>query len=292
MGRYLVIPNGVKTETIRCGFDAVKYIQKRGHSAFVLEEHAACMEGSGAIALSVQEIGCCDCAVILGGDGTVLRHIRALASFDMPVLAVNFGRLGYLAVHDPAELMQYLDRIFSGDYPVEERIMLGGRLLRDGAVQAEFTALNEAVLYRGALSRPLGIRLTINGNYIETYVADGMIVSTPTGSTAYNLSAGGPVLSPDMSNFVVNPICSHTMSSCPIVVAGSDSMELYVEPTPAVADANDYGPLFTADSMQAIPVKAADRMEFFRAQKPARMIKMKNDSFYRVLRQRLTAAGR
>lgn len=292
MGRYLVIPNGIKSETVACGLRAAQYIQEKGHEVCALLEHAAVMAPSGARVLSPEAIGGCDCAVILGGDGTVLRHVTKLAAANLPILAINFGRLGYLAVNDPSELYDCLDRVFTGRYPVETRIMLGGRLLRGPAMAAEFTAMNEAVLHRGALSRPLSVRLTINGNYIETYVADGMIVSTPTGSTAYNLSAGGPVLSPDMSNFVVNPICSHTMSSCPIVVSGEDVMELWLKPTPALNDANTYGPVLSADSDVQIPLCAGDRVLLFKSRCCARMIKLKSDSFYRVLRQRLAAAGR
>ena len=164
--------------------------------------------------------------IVAGGDGTLLSAARLAGPLGIPILGVNFGGLGFMTELQPEELYTALARVLRGAYTIEEREALRVRVRRGRKILGEYALLNDAVVTKTALARMLVIELRIDAELVATYTSDGLIIATPTGSTAYNLSAGGPILDPRMSAFVIAPICPHTMSYRPLVVPGSVRIEV------------------------------------------------------------------
>lgn len=189
-------------------------------AAFLAERGVECVTVGNTVCGSLraaETTAGVDMALVFGGDGTILNACKNLPARKIPVLGVNLGRLGYLASAEPEELTETLGRVLKGEYFLEERVTLTAGL--DGE---EYVGVNEAVLHRGGKPRILDIRVDINGQETDRLRADGIMAATPTGSTAYNLSAGGPVIVPTAKNLVITPICAHSLGARPIVVAEED----------------------------------------------------------------------
>ncbi len=169
-----------------------------------------------------------DLAVVVGGDGTLLNAARSLAEADVPVLGVNLGRLGFLADVSPDEMHERLDEILAGHYEEEHRSLLHARVLRGGQCVSESDALNDVVVHKWDIARMIELETSIDGRFLNTQRADGLIVSTPTGSTAYALSGGGPILHPALQAVVLVPICPHTLSNRPIVIDDRSEIDILV----------------------------------------------------------------
>ena len=162
-----------------------------------------------------------DLVIVVGGDGTLLSMARSAVPLGIPILGVNFGSLGFLTELQPDEVLEGLEKVLEGRCSIDERQALLVRHLRCGKVLHEYALLNDAVLAKSALARIVTMDIRVDGDHVATYTSDGLILATPTGSTAYNLSAGGPILDPRMSAIVISPICPHTMTHRPLVVPGS-----------------------------------------------------------------------
>src|SRR5262245_28382138 len=166
--------------------------------------------------LEPQGTSSADLAVVLGGDGTLLAAARLLGNRQIPIVAVNYGGLGFLTEVTLEEMYPALDRVLAGEFVTQLRMMIELHVSRKGMRLAEYRALNDVVINKGTLSRMIELEARVDGQYVSRFRADGLIVSTPTGSTAYNISAGGPIIFPTMSAMVVTPICSHTLTNRPI----------------------------------------------------------------------------
>ncbi len=221
-------------------------------------------------------LSACDAAVVLGGDGSMIHIAKIAAFFDVPVLGVNGGTVGFMAGLE----MNQLDRLVhltDGQYKIEPRMMLEVTITRPDEVQT-FTALNEVVVSHGRLSRLITLDVSSEGRAVMTYRADGVIVATPTGSTAYSLSAGGPVVDPELNCMLLTPICPHAMHTRPLLF--SDSASLTVR---AQSDA-----YLTVDSEQAVPLSSQDVVTVRRHPRDVRLISLKEDNaFYEILTQKL-----
>ncbi len=221
-----------------------------------------------------------DLIVVVGGDGTFLSVARAAVPLGIPILGVNFGSLGFLTELQPDELFPGLEKVLAGDYALEERWPLRVRHLRSGEVQQEYALLNDAVITKSALARIITIDLAIDGSPVATYTSDGLILSTPTGSTAYNLSAGGPILDPRMSAFVVSPICPHTMTYRPLVVPGGVQLELSLS-------CSGEAVYLTLDGQVGFPFDTDDVLRVDQYPIPARLVRVTQRTFFEVLSRKL-----
>lgn len=221
----------------------------------------------------------CDVTVALGGDGTIIHTAKRAAICGRPVLGINCGRLGFMAGLEGDELDQ-LNALIQQDYTVERRMLLDIRLESKGTV-TRYSALNEAVVSRGALSRMIELEVQNQGERVSLYQADGVIVATPTGSTAYSLSAGGPVIDPALRGLLLTPICPHSLHSRSYIF--HEDAELSILPH-AMSDSQVF---LTVDGEQAVPVGPEDRVILSRAQAEACLIKIKSQSFYDVLNRKL-----
>ena len=221
-----------------------------------------------------------DLVIALGGDGTILSTGRLVGPRGLRIFGVNLGGLGFLTEVATADALAALDRVLAGEFHLDERTTLAVRVRRAGAVIAESQVLNDAVINKSALARIVDLRTSVDGEYLCVYKADGLIVATPTGSTAYSLSAGGPVVSPSVGVIILSPICPHTLTQRPLVV--SDSSVVAVE-----LHATDQEVLLTLDGQEGIPLRDDDLIEIAKSPHVVSLVRTGGRGFLSVLREKL-----
>jgi NAD+ kinase len=228
--------------------------------------------------------GACDLIVVLGGDGTLIGMASriAQAGADVPILGVNFGSLGFLTEITLDELYESLQGVLDGEAEIEERMMLRSRTMRGGTVFEDRFALNDVVITRGALSRIIDLSVDIGRHAAMRVRADGLIIASPTGSTAYNLAAGGPILHPAVDALLLTPIAPHMLTNRPIVLPGSSEVRV----SPATDDGRDEV-YVTLDGQTGHRIQAADVICVARAERPLRLVRAANRTYFDVLRQKL-----
>jgi len=218
--------------------------------------------------------------IVLGGDGTLLSVARLVRDHEVPILGVNLGGLGFLTEITLEELYRVLERVIQGDFITDERVVLNAAVIRRGEKMAEFTVLNDAVVNKGALARIIDLETTINGEYLTTFKSDGLIISTPTGSTAYNLSAGGPIVYPSLHSIIITPICPHTLTNRPIMVP--DDVEIR-----AILKTKQQEVILTLDGQQGFYLEFEDVVEVRKADSRILLIKSPYRHYFELLREKL-----
>lgn len=270
------------TKDIGLNFTAkiVEWLEEKKCQVFLPEIAAEQLQRQD-LALSPLEIyKQADFVMVLGGDGTLLGVARQILWLGTPILGVNLGHLGFITEVETEDLFASLERILEGQYKIEERMLIEASVIKDGVEVENFYCLNDVGITRGTLSRIITLETYINGSYVDTYSGDGMLVSTPTGSTAYSLSAGGPIISPWVDVILITPICPHSLSSRSIVVSREEIIEINI--------VNNYQEVYlTADGQQGYKLKDGDKVVIKKAPFSAKLIKVSNRSFYDVLRTKL-----
>ena len=221
-----------------------------------------------------------DLLIVLGGDGTMLSAARMINHKEVPVLGVNFGRLGYLAEFRNDEIFPALELILAGDYRVDKRVMLDVEIVRGDEQIGQGRVLNDVVINKAALARIIEIEARFDDLYVNLFRADGLIVSTPTGSTAYSLSAGGPIVYPSMNAVVVTPICPFTMSNRPIVVPDEATIELSLK-------TDDEEVIVTLDGQTGFPLQTEDKVVIHKSKTTFDIVQPTNRNYFDVLRDKL-----
>jgi NAD+ kinase len=221
-----------------------------------------------------------DLLLVLGGDGTLLAAAREAAPHGVPILPINLGGLGFLTSFTLEELYPALEDALAGCSPVSERVMLLAERTHDSQILAQQRVLNEAVVHKGTLARMIELELYIDGGFVCRYRADGLIVATPTGSTAYSMSAAGPIVHPAVESILITPICPHTLSDRPIVVPDSSKVEL------RMAENSD-SVFLTLDGQTGVPLLASDRVRIFRTEERLKLIHPPNKTYFEILRSKL-----
>jgi NAD+ kinase len=221
-----------------------------------------------------------DLMLVLGGDGTMIATARMLGDVEVPVIGVNYGGLGYLAEFRIEELITALEAILAGDYKLEPRLMLAVELRRGEGLVTRNRVLNDVVINKSALARIIEIEAYLNDQFVNSFRSDGLIVSTPTGSTAYNLSAGGPVIYPSMKTVVITPICPFTLSNRPIVVPDDSLIEL------RLMTQNEEVAL-TLDGQVGFPLEVGDRIVISKSETTFNLVQPMNRNYFDVLRDKL-----
>lgn len=226
-----------------------------------------------------------DVAVVLGGDGTMLHAVSRLGEFEKPVAGINIGTLGFLTTCTDDEIQVFASAIAEKRFSTSVRTLLQATVHRSGKAAESYIALNEITLARGDTGRLVSLRAKVNGEHLNNYRADGLIVATPTGSTAYSLSAGGPLISPQAAVFVITPICPHSLSQRSLVI--SDEATITLSP-----EDRDVSPmLFTVDGRDSIRIEAGDFVEVCKARRSFHLLRLEEHSFYEALRQKLHWQG-
>jgi len=268
----VVKPNN--DEALRTSNELSEWLDARGISVkcspFVGDHE--CREGEFDLAA--------DLVVVLGGDGTMISTARLVGDAQILVLGVNYGSLGYLAEFRIEEMFPALEAILVGDYAVDRRVMLKAEHWRNGEMLAAGRVLNDVVINKAAIARIIGIDVKLDGQFVNGFRADGLIVSTPTGSTAYNLSAGGPIIYPSMNAVVLTPICPFTLTNRPIVVPDTAMIELELE------NENE-GVVLTLDGQTGYPMRARDRVRIRKSSTTFNIVQPANRNYFDVLRNKL-----
>jgi NAD+ kinase len=226
-----------------------------------------------------------DLLIVLGGDGTMIGTARLVAGRGTPVLGVNLGSLGYLTEFAVEEVLPTLEEVSLGNFEVDCRMMLDWRVRRDGEKVGEGTALNDVVVNKSALARIIEIDCSVGNHYVTTYRADGLIVATPTGSTAYNLSAGGPIICPGTEAISICPICPHTLTNRPLLLPDTAEIRLQI-------NTREQEVMLTSDGQTGMPLMAGDRVEVNKSGKTFNTIRPKNKDYFEILRNKLKWSGR
>lgn len=218
-----------------------------------------------------------DLVMTLGGDGTILGVARQVAEKGIPILGVNLGHLGFLTDLEIPDLFPALSKLIKDDYEIESRMMLAARVLRDGSPIKDFIALNDVVINNGPISRIIKLETYLGNEYLATYRADGLIVASPTGSTAYSLSAGGPIVNPQLEVMIVTPVCPHSLNARPFILSDDQEIRIILK-----TDTNDV--MLTIDGQVGFPLKKNDSIVVRKADVYTKLVKVKKRSFSEVLR--------
>ncbi len=258
------------------------YLLRENYQVILDQDTAGMLPGHGLQVASKRLMGeICDLVIVVGGDGSMLGAARELAKSKIPLLGVNRGRLGFLTDISPHDLEERLGEVLQGDYIEESRFLLDGSLERDGQPMGFGSALNDVVLHPGKSTRMIGFELYIDGHFVYSQRSDGLIVSTPTGSTAYSLSAGGPIMHPKLDAVVLVPMFPHTLSSRPIVVDGKSEIKL------VIGDTNETYPQISFDGQMDIACAPGDIIRITKKPFKVRLIHPKNHNFYATCREKL-----
>lgn len=263
----------------------VRWLKERGAGVVLERGIAEAARGVGAGAPLKAMVSRVDAVLVLGGDGTFLAAAREAARQDVPILGVNLGGLGFLTETAESDLYTALERLMAGDVEIEPRMMIEARVgSRRTKARWSEVGLNDVVVHQSDESRMVQLELRIGSTSIGTLAADGLIVATPTGSTAYSLSAGGPIVRPTIEALLATPICPHSLAFRPLLVGADERFRIRVGP-------NVNRARLTLDGQISRPLSAGDDVEIRRAKTRVSMLSLKRESFYEVLREKLSWAG-
>lgn len=274
-------PNPHKPEAVRLAADLASWLGQKNVRALITRDAAICAE-QGAVVAAEEDILESDLLLVLGGDGTMLRWSRLAAPRGVPMLGVNFGQYGFITEVHPEQVREAVERYLEGRCCISERTVLEVELVREGAAAVINHALNDVVVTKGPQGRMLALRTYVNDKFIATYAADGIIVATPTGSTAYSLSAGGPVVSPDVGALIITPICAHTLNARSLVLPDSEHVRVVGE---SCADSQSM--TLMVDGQVGGQLDGGDAVDVRKAGFKARLVQTSAQSFYDKLQTRL-----
>lgn len=272
-----LIINSAKERSFDTAIRIVDILMDEG--AELLSSRAAPVPHTTVLDSPEEVIRACDAAVTVGGDGTIIHNAKAAALYDKPLVGVNLGRVGFVANIEPDELDE-LRKLVTGDYRVQRRMLLDITKTR-GTESRSYTAVNEVAVHRDSLSSMVDISVDLDGEHIISYRADGMLFSTPTGSTAYSFSAGGPVIQPDMRCILLTPVCPHALSSRQVVFGEDVTLTAYVHPS------SDLKCYMTVDGQDYVPISSDDRITVRRSPRELQLIILKEKNFYTLLNEKL-----
>lgn len=278
-----LIINYRKKQPVLFGKEIIQWFGQRGIPTYVPREDAAILEldpGQTVAALD----GTVDCVIVLGGDGTFLRAARLMAPHGVPILGINLGTLGFLTEIEVRETQSALERLCAGQYFLEDRMMLEARVIRDNNLISSYVGLNDVVINKGPLARINSLELYADEEFAAAYKADGVIIASPTGSTAYSLSAGGPIVYPEVDVIIITPICPHTLHARPMVIPSHKTVLVNIV-------YQQSGSSLTIDGQHCSELESGDQIVVGKAPYYARLVRLKSHNFFNVLREKLRDEG-
>lgn len=263
-----IIPHTGKPVAMDLTEELVRYLQGRG-VGFEVITHP-----------SLANVVSFDIVIVLGGDGTLLNAARLTSQVQVPIFGVNVGHLGFLTEVETDGIFPAMEKLLSGDYTLEERMLIAASINRDGSEIANYVALNDFVVTRGTFARIVDLSIFVDAQHVTDYSADGVIVSTPTGSTAYSLSAGGPIIDPLLECVCITPICAHSLASRSVVTSAEAEVSVHLNNVSEEV-------MFTIDGQHGFPLQTGDHVTIHRAEKRALFVKLSGRGFFQVLHSRL-----
>lgn len=283
MKNFLIVTNPSKDPELEVTNRIKKHIEEQGGTAAIKERVAT----DGEVReIKLEEMqNDIDCVIVLGGDGTMIRVARDMTGSPIPIFGVNLGTLGYLCEVEADHALEAVDRIFSGDYGIEDRMMLVGQAHVDKRSYHPHNALNDIVVYRAGNLQVVSLDVYINGKFLCNYFSDGLIVATPTGSTAYNMSAGGPIVDPKAEMILITPINAQAMSAKTVVVSSTDVVEIVVKDRNNNKDQDCVEIAFDGDNIARL--KVGERIVIRKADECSKFLKMSKLSFIERLEKKM-----
>lgn len=276
-----VVPNWKRKQDVRDLVTKIaRFCQQNGVPVYLPEtQEAEQVSGVEYIPLDLF-VNQTELVIVLGGDGTILRVARQFTGANLPILGVNLGQMGFLAEVEPPMLENALALLFAGRYKVRHRLMLDARVFRENRPVAEHTALNDVVISKGAVSRIIYVDTFVNDKYLESYPSDGIIVSTPTGSTGYSLSAGGPIVNPALDVMIITPICPHLLHHRSVIVSSSERVSMRVMARQAEV-------VLTVDGQVSLSLQDNDLVQVTRAPLTTPLVQLEGSDFYTLLHRKM-----
>ncbi|MCX7884403.1 MAG: NAD(+)/NADH kinase [Caloramator sp.] len=280
MAKVAIITNLCKDKDLNMTISIFEWLKKRKDEVLLIDEVAAILNKKELGYNNKEIYSKCDYAIVLGGDGTLLKAAREAIGYNTPLLGINMGHLGFITEAESKDVFTALEKISNNEFTIEDRLMLEAQVIKEGAKEDIFYCLNDFGITKGILSRIITLKIYVNDEYMDTYNADGIVISTPTGSTAYSLSAGGPIVNPKIGAILITPICPHSLGSRSIVISKDEIIKIDV-----IDDSQ--GVYLTTDGQKSYKLKKDDSVIIKKAPFNARLIKVFNRSFYDVLRNKL-----
>lgn len=284
MRKIGIVVNTSKRNWLSTARSIVEFLASRGVEVIVEPEEAAAALFPEETKPRRARLIDADMVLSLGGDGTFLRTVRLVGERDVPIVGVNLGGLGFLAEFSAHDFLSSLDRILAGDYRLQERMTLQTRLSRQGKTIREERALNDVVISTTGVSRLGILEASIDDEHLTTYESNGLIVATPTGSTAYSLSAGGPIVDPALEALVLTPICPHALSNRPIMIPSHRTIKIVPVKIPE-------GAMVTVDGQTGVELLCGDVVTMSRSNRTVKLITMNESSYFDILRSKLGWGG-
>ncbi|MEW6724381.1 MAG: NAD(+)/NADH kinase [Bacillota bacterium] len=280
MQTFSIIPNLDKVRALETSQALVNWLEERGLQVRLEKEIAAMLNRPELGHDEAAIMGGVDVIIVLGGDGTLLNVAKKAAAAESPILGVNLGHLGFLTEIELPDLFSSLERVVNGRYLIERRMMVEAEVRRQGRQTDRFLALNEVVISKGPFARLINLETYVDDNLVASYPGDGLIVATPTGSTAYSFSAGGPIVSPSIDVLVITPICPHSFYARSVIVSRDETVRVQVR-------ASHRETMITIDGQRGYYLRPEDEIVVRRSQEEVRLIRLEGWSFYDVLRRKL-----
>ena len=285
MDNFYIITNHQKDENLEVTRKIQEYLEKNRKTCYIQCVAKEGTEDEGYKYTNAAEIPeDVECVLVLGGDGTLIQAARDTIKRNIPLLGFNFGTLGFLAEIEKENMYTALDKVMSDEYYLESRMMLTGTVYRDGEEIKTDIALNDIVLNRSGALRTINYEIYVNGDFLYSCPADGIIISTPTGSTGYNLSARGPIVSPSSAMILLTPICPHSLTSSSIVLSAEDKVAVKVGP--GRKNTNEAA-VVTFDGSQSVNLIVGDYVEITQAKETTRLVKISKKSFVETVRKKM-----
>ena len=285
MDTFYIITNYQKDPEMTVAHEIREYLKSKGKTCYIQQKEVEDPQGRYRYTDAQHVSDEVECVLVLGGDGTLLQAARDLVDRSIPLLGINMGTLGYLAEIDRKNIFPALDKLIGGEYTVEHRMMLTGTAFHQSRRMLADIALNDIVISRNGRLRVVDFNVYVDGAFLSSYTADGIIISTPTGSTGYNLSVGGPIVAPEASLILLTASAPHTLNSRPIVLP--DFVEITIEiGTNHGTDIDGAEATFDGDT--SVKLSSGDRIVITRSMREALMIKTKNTSFLEILREKMS----
>lgn len=273
-----------KKQPILLGKELIRWFEKKGIPVYATQEDGEVLElEQENICSNLAQV--VDCVITLGGDGTFLRAARLTSPYGIPILGVNMGALGFLTEIEVGEVEEALSKLIGGQYHLEDRMMLEAQVTRTGLVANSFVALNDVVVNKGPLARLITLDIFVDDEFVTTYKADGVIISSPTGSTAYSLSAGGPIVYPEVDVIILTPICPHTLQARPLVIPAQKTVRVVI-----VNQHSDS--MLTVDGQNGFILENGDEVFIGKAANYTRLVRIKEYKFFDILQEKLKTEGR
>ncbi len=280
MKKYLIVVNPEKDIELNITNRARDYIISRGGSCRIVDGFDFCSE----TCITRELTGDAECILVLGGDGTLLKVAGEIEDIDIPLYGINLGTVGFLTEGEVSGLNTILDRLLSDDFSIEERMMIKGVVKKTDGTEYRKRSLNDIVISRAGFSRLIGLNVSVGGSLLDAYEADGVVVATPTGSTGYNLSAGGPIVSPTANLMVITPVSPHSLTSKSIVLSGDEKISIEIGKKRKTQDTEA---IVSFDGGNDVELSAGDVVNIYRSNRITKLIKANDVNFYEILRNKL-----